>query len=62
MQQVPGQMQQAPGAGQAPGVGQAPGAGRGAARAAARHTKARDPAEFDALPIWKLDEAKLIAW
>ena len=62
MQQVPGQMQQAPGAGQAPGVGQTPGAGRGAgaARGPAR-PRPEIPPEFDALPIWKLDEAKLIA-
>jgi hypothetical protein len=59
MQQTPGQMQQqtqqpAPGAGQGPG-------GRGAAGGAPRVPRPEVPQEFDALPIWKLDEAKLIA-
>ena len=66
--QAPGQTQQAPGA---PGRGEA-GAGRGAAGqagpggAAARAGAGRAPAlpippEFDAGPIWKLDQPKLIA-
>jgi HEAT repeat protein len=53
-----GAPQAAPGAQQgAPGRGAAPGGGRGAARTPAPTV----PPEFDALPIWKLEPAKLVA-
>ena len=62
MQQVPGQMQQpAPGAaGQAPGAAGGPG-GRGAGGGGRGPVRPTVPPEFEALPIWKLDQAKLIA-
>jgi len=53
-----GAPQAAPGTQQgAPGRGAAPGGGRGGARTPAPTV----PPEFDALPIWKLEPAKLVA-
>jgi hypothetical protein len=65
MPQAPGQTPPPPGApgaqgeaGRGAAPGQAPGGGRGAGRGAPAPVV---PPEFDALPIWKLEPAKLLA-